>query len=450
MKNPKVRQVVLPLITALIWGSAFVTQSLSAAHLGCFSFNALRAIPAVLVLLVLLAVMQRIHPREKYSAEEKRALLRGGLVCGAFLALAINLQQFGMGTTSAGKAGFITALYIVLVPVFSTVLGKKAKKSIWLCVIAAVAGLYFLCFDGSSTLSFSSGDMYVFLSAFAFTAQILAVDYFVQQVDGIALSCAQFAVVIMLSAIGALAFGEHTTLEAVKTCIPYLLYVGVVSSGVGYTLQIIAQKDGDPTVVSLLLSLESFFAVVCGAIVLHERMSLFHALLMVFGTLLIPYSMCCCITLNEKDGIHGIIYVVMALCGAWLADSGAYFVGTFCGKHKLCPQISPKKTIEGFIGGVVTNGILFIAFAAVYSRIMAARGDIFTVHYVTVCLLGMACALIGTVGDLTASLIKRHFQIKDYGNIMPGHGGLLDRFDSVLLVVPFFCAVLQLTPLYSF
>ena len=101
MKNPKVRQVMLPLITALIWGSAFVTQSLSAAHLGCFSFNALRAIPAVLVLLVLLAVMQRIHPREKYSAEEKRALLRGGLVCGAFLALAINLQQFGMGTTSA-------------------------------------------------------------------------------------------------------------------------------------------------------------------------------------------------------------------------------------------------------------------------------------------------------------------------------------------------------------
>lgn len=185
-------------------------------------------------------------------------------------------------------------------------------------------------------------------------------------------------------------------------------------------------------------------------ILLHERMSLFHALLMVFGTLLIPYSMCCCITLNEKDGIHGIIYVVMALCGAWLADSGAYFVGTFCGKHKLCPQISPKKTVEGFIGGVVTNGILFIAFAAVYSRIMAARGDIFTVHYVTVCLLGMACALIGTVGDLTASLIKRHFQIKDYGNIMPGHGGLLDRFDSVLLVVPFFCAVLQLTPLYSF
>ena len=273
MKNPKVRQVVLPLITALIWGSAFVTQSLSAGHIGCFSFGTMRAVPAALFLFLLVCVMRRLHPREKYSAEEKRALLRGGLVCGAFLALAINLQQFGMGTTSAGKAGFITALYIVLVPVFSTVLGKKAKKSIWLCVIAAVAGLYFLCFDGSSTLSFSSGDMYVFLSAFAFTAQILAVDYFVQQVDGIALSCAQFAVVIMLSAIGALAFGEHTTLEAVKTCIPYLLYVGVVSSGVGYTLQILAQKGSNPTVVTILLSLESVFAVIAGAIILHQSMT---------------------------------------------------------------------------------------------------------------------------------------------------------------------------------
>lgn len=274
MKNPKVRQIILPLITAMIWGSSFVTQSLSAGHLGCFSFNALRSIPAALALLLLLLVVRRIRPREKYTAEEKRALLRGGLICGFFLTLGVNLQQFGIETTTAGKAGFITTLYIVLVPVFSIMLGKKAKKSTWIYVLFAVAGLYFLCFDGSSTLSFSSGDMYVFLSAFAFTAQILAVDYFVQQVDGIALSCAQFVVVIVLSAVGALVFGEHTTLAAVKTCLPFLLYVGVMSSGVGYTLQILVQKDGDPMVVSLILSLESFFAVVSGAIFLHERMSL--------------------------------------------------------------------------------------------------------------------------------------------------------------------------------
>ena len=140
MKNPKVRQVVLPLITAMIWGSSFVTQSLSAGHLGCFSFNALRSIPAALALLLLLFVVRRIRPREKYTAEEKRALLRGGLICGFFLTLGVNLQQFGIETTTAGKAGFITTLYIILVPVFSIMLGKKAKKSTWIYVLFAVAG----------------------------------------------------------------------------------------------------------------------------------------------------------------------------------------------------------------------------------------------------------------------------------------------------------------------
>ena len=273
MKSSKVRQVVLPLLAAVIWGCSFVTQSLSAGKIGPFSFGMLRMIPASIFLFVLVCISRRLHPREKYTREQKKTLLIGGIACGVMLTAAINLQQYGMKETSAGKAGFITALYIVLVPVFGLFIGKKPGKRVWLYVALAVAGLYFLCFDGGS-VSFSSGDFYIFLCAFAFTAQILAVDHYVQRVDGIALSCAQFVVVIVLSAVGALVFGEHTTLEAVKTCIPYLLYVGVVSSGVGYTLQIIAQKDGDPTVVSLLLSLESFFAVVCGAIVLHERMSL--------------------------------------------------------------------------------------------------------------------------------------------------------------------------------
>lgn len=129
MKNPKVRQIILPLITAMIWGSSFVTQSLSAGHLGCFSFNALRSIPAALALLLLLLVVRRIRPREKYTAEEKRALLRGGLICGFFLTLGVNLQQFGIETTTAGKAGFITTLYIVLVPVFSIMLGKRRRRA---------------------------------------------------------------------------------------------------------------------------------------------------------------------------------------------------------------------------------------------------------------------------------------------------------------------------------
>lgn len=274
MNSRNVRQIVLPLITATIWGSSFITQSLGAGHLSFFSFNALRAVATVLALLLVLFVMRRINPREKYTAEDWRMLLRGGLACGIFLTLATNLQQLGIKSTTAGKAGFITALYIVLVPVFGVLLGKKTRRRIWLCVAIAVVGLYFLCIDGGSAFSFNSGDFCVFLCAFAFAGQMLAIDHFVQHVDGVALSCVQFAVVAVISTLGALITGEQTTLDAVGACLPYILYVGVVSSGVGSTLQIIAQKGSDPVVVSLLLSLESVFAVVLGALILHERMDL--------------------------------------------------------------------------------------------------------------------------------------------------------------------------------
>ena len=294
MQRKEIGGMACLVLTAMIWGFAFVSQVQGMASMSPLFFGATRFTLGALSLIPLLWFRRRgiaeQERRRRESNECPTVTLGNGItvampkclgnpvvvsvICGIVLFTASTVQQYGiLYSGSAGRSGFITALYIVLVPVFSIVLGKKAKKSTWIYVLFAVAGLYFLCFDGGS-VSFSSGDFYIFLCAFAFTAQILAVDHYVQRVDGIALSCAQFVVVIMLSAIGALAFGEHTTLEAVKTCIPYLLYVGVVSSGVGYTLQIIAQKDGDPTVVSLLLSLESFFAVVCGAIVLHERMSL--------------------------------------------------------------------------------------------------------------------------------------------------------------------------------
>ena len=274
MKNPKVRQIVLPLITAMIWGSSFVTQSISAGHIGCFSFGALRALPATVFLFLLVCVMRRLQPREKYSAAQKKMLLRAGLICGTLLTAAISFQQFGLSYTSAGKAGFISALYIVLVPVFSIFFGKKPGGRVWIFVAVAVVGLYLLCVNGSGEMSFSGGDLSVLLCTVVFAFQIIAVDHYAGKVDGVELSCVQFAVMTVLSAACALLAGEQTTMEAVKTCLPYILYTGIFSSGIAYTLQIIAQKDGDPTVVSLLLSLESFFAVVCGAIVLHERMSL--------------------------------------------------------------------------------------------------------------------------------------------------------------------------------
>ena len=273
MKNPKVRQIVLPLITAMIWGSSFVTQSISAGHIGCFSFGALRALPATVFLFLLVCVMRRLQPREKYSAAQKKMLLRAGLICGTLLTAAISFQQFGLSYTSAGKAGFISALYIVLVPVFSIFFGKKPGGRVWIFVAVAVAGLYLLCVNGSGEMSFSGGDLSVLLCTVVFAFQIIAVDHYAGKVDGVELSCVQFAVMTVLSATCALLAGEQTTMEAVKTCLPYILYTGIFSSGIAYTLQIIAQKDGDPTVVSLLLSLESVFAVVSGAIFLHERMS---------------------------------------------------------------------------------------------------------------------------------------------------------------------------------
>ena len=273
MKNPKVRQIVLPLITAMIWGSSFVTQSISAGHIGCFSFGALRALPATVFLFLLVCVMRRLQPREKYSAAQKKMLLRAGLICGTLLTAAISFQQFGLSYTSAGKAGFISALYIVLVPVFSIFFGKKPGGRVWIFVAVAVVGLYLLCVNGSGEMSFSGGDLSVLLCTVVFAFQIIAVDHYAGKVDGVELSCVQFAVMTVLSAACALLAGEQTTMEAVKTCLPYILYTGIFSSGIAYTLQIIAQKDGDPTVVSLLLSLESVFAVVSGAIFLHERMS---------------------------------------------------------------------------------------------------------------------------------------------------------------------------------
>ena len=266
MKNPKVRQVVLPLITAMIWGSSFVTQSLSAGHLGCFSFNALRSIPAALALLLLLLVVRRIRPREKYTAEEKRALLRGGLICGFFLTLGVNLQQFGIETTTAGKAGFITALYVVLVPIAGLAFGRKPRWWVWLSVAMSAAGLWLLCMTGAEGLSL--GDSLVLLCALAFTGHILCADHFSPLVDGVKLSCIQFFTCGVLSFIPMLL--EHPNLGAILSAAVPILYAGVLSSGVAYTLQIVAQKDTDPTVASLILCLESVFAVLAGALVLHQ------------------------------------------------------------------------------------------------------------------------------------------------------------------------------------
>lgn len=170
----------------------------------------------------------------------------------------------------------------------------------------------------------------------------------------------------------------------------------------------------------------------------HEKMKYSDIINFLGFGYFVPFAFEALLKMNDME--HGLFMVVITLCGAWLADSGAYFAGTFFGKTKLCPVISPKKTVEGLIGGVLSNGVILIIVGLIYD--FALDGP--SLKYLTLFLAGMICALIGLVGDLSASLIKRQTGIKDYGNIMPGHGGVMDRFDSVLLVAPFMYYVFSL------
>ena len=273
MKVNRFRQNVLPLITAMIWGTAFVAQSVGADYMGPFTFNAARAAIAFVFLLCLCAgrsVYWRRKGDAAISSGSRRDLILGGLCCGTALAVASFFQQKGLETTTPGKAGFITALYIVLVPLAGLFLGKKAPRAVWLGVVLAVAGLYCLCVNEAFTVT--GGDLYVLACAFCFTAQILVVDYFGNKVDGVTLSCAQFLVMTVLCAVGLLT-ETPPDMALISQWLGPVLYVGVFSSGVAYTLQIIAQKGSNPAVVSLLMSMESVFATIAGALILGDRMS---------------------------------------------------------------------------------------------------------------------------------------------------------------------------------
>lgn len=185
-------------------------------------------------------------------------------------------------------------------------------------------------------------------------------------------------------------------------------------------------------------------------IVRHKTIKYDKLFLTLSSSILLTCSMSTLIIMHDSDSINGLMYLIMGLCGAWLADTGAYFVGTFIGKNKLCPEVSPKKTIEGFIGGILVTGFLFMLINFGYSKILE-KTTVYTVNvnYFKVCILGMLLAVIGTVGDLSASVLKRQCGIKDYGNIMPGHGGLMDRFDSVVFVAPFLYAFVSIFSIYQ-
>ena len=274
--SKKMQSNILLLLTAIIWGSAFVAQKSGMDYVEPFTFNGIRTFIGGLVLIPVIFFMEKKNPPEEISREEKtkknKELLIGGICCGLALFAASSLQQFGVSYTTAGKAGFITTLYVVFVPIISVLLRKKVRPIMWLCVAMGAVGLYLLCMtDASFRLTF--GDTLVLLCAVAFAVHILTVDHFSPKMDGIKLSCIQFLTVGIVSMVCMFIF-EHPDLHAVRDCAVPLLYAGVLSCGLGFTFQVVAQKHAEPTVASLLMSLESVFAVVFGALLLHETMSM--------------------------------------------------------------------------------------------------------------------------------------------------------------------------------
>ena len=309
MKKTQIRNSLLLLLTATIWGTAFVAQSVGMEHVEAFTFTFARSIVGGIVLIPCIWFLRWLKRREKAAsvgvvqsagtmelcgatqssgvAESqgiasrdvmyaKRPLVTkvewiGGICCGLALCAASNFQQIGIAYTTVGKAGFITALYVVIVPIMGLFFKKRVSFIVWICVVLSVIGLYLLCMtEGSLTLAY--GDLLVLICAILFSVHIMVIDYFSPQGDGVVMSCIQFFVCGIVSGIIML-FVETPSVENVMAAAMPILYAGVLSSGVAYTLQIVGQKDMNPTVASLILCLESVVSALAGWLILHEALT---------------------------------------------------------------------------------------------------------------------------------------------------------------------------------
>ena len=270
-----IRQSLLLLLTATIWGVAFVSQSVGMDYVGPFTFNAARSLIGAAVLVPCIALLKKLQKKEEgqeevHKKEDKKTLIRGGICCGVILAVASSFQQFGLLYTTVGKAGFITAMYIILVPLLGIFAGKKVGLRIGISVVIAVAGLYLLCMTES--LKLEAGDILVLLCAAVFSIHIMVIDHFSPLVDGVKMSCIQFLTCGILCSVCMFLF-EAPKLSMILAAWKPVLYAGVMSCGVAYTLQIVGQKGMNPTVASLIMSLESVISVLAGFVLLHEVLS---------------------------------------------------------------------------------------------------------------------------------------------------------------------------------
>ena len=279
MGRVQIRNSLLLLLTATIWGTAFVAQSVGMDYVGPFTFTFARSIIGGIVLIPCIWFLRHWKAKNNAEAAGKADLnLRitkvewiGGICCGLALFVASNFQQIGILHTTVGKAGFITALYVVIVPIMGLFFKKKVSFVVWICVVLSVVGLYLLCMtEGSLTLAY--GDFLVLICAILFSIHIMVIDYFSPQGDGVVMSCIQFFVCGILSGIVML-FVETPEIGNLLAAKMPILYAGVLSSGVAYTLQIVGQKDMNPTIASLILCLESVVSALAGWLILNEALT---------------------------------------------------------------------------------------------------------------------------------------------------------------------------------
>ena len=307
VKTHKWRNTFFLFLTAMIWGAAFVAQSVSMDYIGPFTFICLRSVIGGLFLIPVIIVLDGIRKKSQNESadvvnsenilhietEEKqrlswknKQLIEGGIVCGIFLFFANCFQQTGIQYTTVGKAGFITTFYIIIVPLIGLFFKKYCGILTWIGVVIALAGLYFLCI--TQKLTIQRGDALILCCSVLYAGQILAIDHYNPFVDGVKMSCIQFLVCGILSGIPALIFESPDLAGIFAAKIP-VLYAGVMSCGVAYTLQIVGQKNMNPTVASLILSLESCISVIAGWLILGQNLSsreIFGCVLM-FGAIIL-------------------------------------------------------------------------------------------------------------------------------------------------------------------
>ncbi|MDD6154115.1 MAG: DMT family transporter [Eubacteriales bacterium] len=277
-KQNHIKGDLMLLLAALIWGSAFVAQK-KGGYIGTFTYNGIRSLLGGFFLLPVIYFLDKNKAKQAATSDsvslrdkkkERKELMIAGLVCGVAVFAGNSLQQYGINYTDVGKAGFITSLYTVIVPFFAVLLGKRVTRRTWGCAFLGVIGFYFLSMKGFE-LSVGRGDLAVLLSAIGYSVQILAVDHFASRVDGVKLSCLQFLVSGVISLFCMFAF-EDPRLGMIMGAWAAIAYGGILSCGVGYTLQIVGQKDAEPTQATLIMCLESVFSALFGALLLHENL----------------------------------------------------------------------------------------------------------------------------------------------------------------------------------